>query len=142
MAHFRATTTGHTVIMGRNTYESIPREFRPLKNRNNIVISRDDDFANKATLEGASVVKTIDEAVELAKYICTVNEMNKKTFVIGGSSIYEQLLPYCTSALVTRISGDYDCNKFLPETGGTLIEKIVLGENTCVEHYDLTRRDI
>lgn len=55
MAHFRTTTTGHTVIMGRNTYESIPREFRPLKNRINIVISRDDDFANTATLEGASI---------------------------------------------------------------------------------------
>lgn len=42
----------------------------------------------------------------------------------------------------TKISGDYSCNKFLPETGGALIGKTILDENTWVEHYDLTRRDI
>ena len=71
-----------------------------------------------------------------------MHKPSKKTFVIGGSSIYEQLLPYCTGALVTRISGDYGCNKFLPETGGALIGKTILDENTSVEYYDLTRRDI
>ncbi len=73
LKHFKQLTTGHTVIMGRKTYESIGKA---LPNRRNIVISRNPDFRP----EGCVVVSSVDEALRLA-----VNE--EEVFIIGGGSI-------------------------------------------------------
>ena len=104
MKFFRQTTTGKVVVMGRKTLESFPGG-QPLKNRTNIVITRD---ANYKVKDGI-VVSTIEEALEeLKKY------NDEDIFVIGGESIYRQMLPYCKTAFVTKIDHAYDADTFFP----------------------------
>ena len=90
MHHFVEKTTGHAVIMGRKTLDSFPGG-RPLKNRRNIVLTRDEGFAR----EGVEVVHSVDEALD-----AVANE--DEAWVIGGEEIYRQLLPYCSEAEVTK----------------------------------------
>ena len=90
MRHFVACTTGHPVIMGRRTLESFPGG-RPLKNRRNIVLTRDTSFSR----EGVEVAHSVDEA------LAAVSEEDE-AWVIGGDQVYRQLLPYCERAVVTR----------------------------------------
>lgn len=104
MKFFRQTTTGKVVVMGRKTLESFPGG-QPLKNRTNIVITRD---ANYKVKDGI-VVSNIEEALEeLKKY------KDEDIFVIGGESIYRQMLPYCKTAFVTKIDHAYDADTFFP----------------------------
>lgn len=104
MKFFRQTTTGKVVVMGRKTLESFPGG-QPLKNRTNIVITRDQNYKVKDGI----VVSTIEEAVEeLKKY------KEEDIFVIGGESIYRQMLPYCKTAFVTKIDHAYDADTFFP----------------------------
>ena len=101
MKFFREHTTGHPVIMGRKTLESFPGG-RPLKNRKNIVITRRVDYA----VEGAVVVPTIDAAIEQAG--------DEDAFVIGGGSVYRQLIDYCELAFVTKIDAEFEADTFFP----------------------------
>lgn len=104
MKFFRETTTGHTVVMGKNTLLSFPNS-KPLKNRNNIVIALEKDF----TVEGATTVYSIEEALdEIKKYD------SSDVYVIGGGSIYKQLLPYCDKAYITYIDHSYSADTFFP----------------------------
>ena len=97
---FRETTTGKVVVMGRKTLESFPNG-QPLKNRTNIVLTRNKDYAVK----GAIVVHSMDELHdELKKY------NSEDVFVIGGEKIYEQLLDECDVAHVTKIEFAYDAD--------------------------------
>ena len=90
MRHFVACTTGHPVIMGRRTLESFPGG-RPLKNRRNIVLTRDEAFSR----EGVEVAHSIDEALAAV-------DNEAEAWVIGGDQVYRQLLPHCSEAIVTR----------------------------------------
>lgn len=101
---FREVTTGKVVIMGRKTLQSFPQQ-QPLKNRTNIVITRDKDF----TVKGAIVVHSIEEALEQVKDIPT-----EEVFVIGGATIYEQMMEYCDVAHVTKIDFAYHADTFFP----------------------------
>lgn len=101
MKFFREHTTGHPVIMGRKTLESFPGA-RPLKNRKNIVITRRADYA----VEGAVVVSTIDAAIEAAG--------GEDAFVIGGGSVYRQLIDYCDLAYVTKLDAEFDADTYFP----------------------------
>lgn len=101
---FREQTTGNTIIMGRKTLESFPGK-KPLKNRTNIVITKQKDYQ----VEGATVVHSVEEALELVKDVPT-----DKVFVVGGASIYEQMEPLCDTALVTKISYTYQADTFFP----------------------------
>ncbi len=104
MKFFRETTMGKVVVMGRKTLESFPGG-QPLKNRTNIVITSDSDYKVK----DAIVVPSIEAAVEeLKKY------EEEDIFVIGGESIYRQMLPYCKMAYVTKIDHAYDADTFFP----------------------------
>lgn len=104
MKFFRETTMGKVVVMGRKTLESFPGG-QPLKNRTNIVITSDSDYKVK----DAIVVPSIEAAVgELKKY------EEEDIFVIGGESIYCQMLPYCKTAYVTKIDHAYDADTFFP----------------------------
>ena len=99
MKYFRETTRGRTVVMGRRTLESFPGG-QPLKNRVNVVLTSDKNYQVKGTV----VVHTIEEMVEeLKKY------EDEEIFVIGGESIYRQLLPYCKTAYKnrSRVPGRY-----------------------------------
>lgn len=104
MKFFRETTTGNVVVMGKNTLLSFPNG-KPLKNRENIVITHDKSF--KA--EGATVVNSIEEALEKIKKYNT-----EDVYVIGGGSIYEQMLPYVDTAYVTYIDFAYQSDTRIP----------------------------
>ncbi len=101
---FRETTTGKAVIMGRKTLESFPNK-APLKNRTNIVITKDMDYK----VDGAIVVHSIEEAIEAAK-----DFSDEDIFVIGGESIYRQMLPYCNVAHITKIDYTYQADVYFP----------------------------
>ena len=99
MKRFRETTTGHTVVMGRKTYESFPK--RPLPDRVNCVISR-----TVKELEGAEVFGSVEDFLEYAKGV------QDEIFVIGGGEIYAQMLPYCNKALITRVFESFGGDTF------------------------------
>ena len=100
MKFFRETTTGHVVVMGRKTLESFPKG-RPLKNRTNVVITRQKDYE----VPGAVVVHSVQEALEYLK-----DFKSEDIYVIGGASIYEQMLPYCDVAHVTVMDYAYQAD--------------------------------
>ena len=104
MKNFRQLTTGNVVIMGRKTLESFPGQ-KPLPDRVNIVITSRPDYR----VEGALIVHSVKEAVETAR-----SYEDKEIYVIGGSQIYGQLLPYCDEAIVTRIDHSYEADAFFP----------------------------
>lgn len=101
---FREETTGKVIIMGRKTLESFPQK-KPLPNRTNIVISRKADYK----VDGATVVGSIEEALELVK-----EYKSEDVFVIGGDSIYHQMLPYCDVAHITKIDYAYEADTYFP----------------------------
>ena len=80
MKFFKDTTKGHFVIMGRRNYESIPHKYRPLPNRTNVIVTRQDDY--KA--EGCLVVNSVEEAIEIAQKAGDI-----EPFIIGGGQIYK-----------------------------------------------------
>ena len=102
MKFFREATTGKVVVMGRKTLESFPGG-QPLKKRVNIVLTSD----KNNHVNGADIVHSIDALLEeLKKYPA------EDIYVIGGESIYRQLLPYCDKAYVTKIEHAYDADTF------------------------------
>lgn len=104
MKFFKQMTLNHVVIMGRETFESLPGK-EPLKDRINIVLSRD---ANLSNGNGKfTICSSLDELfLELKKYD------SEDVFVIGGESVYNQLLSYCTEVYVTKIEETYEADKY------------------------------
>ncbi len=116
MRFFRETTTGNTVIMGRKTFESLPKI---LPNRRNIVISGDKSLK----IDGAEVANSVEEALEIAK--------NDNVFVIGGGRIYAQLLPLASRLYLTEIEAECsDADTFFPKFDKSLWSREVL---SCAE---------
>ena len=105
MKFFRQTTTGKVVVMGRKTLESFPNGL-PLKNRTNIVITKNKDYDAK----GAIVVHSIEEALEEVK-----KYPSEDVYCIGGDSVYTQMLPYCDVAHVTKIDFVYEADSHFPD---------------------------
>lgn len=101
---FQQETTGKVVILGRKTLETFPGK-QPLKNRTNIILSRNPTFRVK----GAVVVHSIEELLQECKQYA-----DKDIYVIGGESIYRQLLPYCDTAHVTKIDMSYAADACCP----------------------------
>lgn len=104
MKFFRTTTSGKIVVMGRKTLESFPGG-RPLKNRVNIVITRDENYEK----EGAIVVHSVEEALEVCK-----SYDSDEIFVIGGASIYKSMLQYVDTAYVTKVDILVSADTFFP----------------------------
>ena len=102
MRHFVSCTTGHPVIMGRKTLESFPGG-RPLKNRRNVVLTRDASFSP----EGVDVVHSVEEA------LAAVADEDE-AWVLGGGQVYELLLPHCDRAVVTRNHCVRESDTFFP----------------------------
>ncbi|MCR5397247.1 MAG: dihydrofolate reductase [Lachnospiraceae bacterium] len=104
MKFFRATTLGKVVVMGRKTLESFPNQ-KPLKDRVNIVMTRDASYR----CDGAIVVSDMEQLnKELAKY------NSDDVFVIGGESIYKQLIDECDTAYITKIDYAYEADAYFP----------------------------
>ena len=101
LKHFKALTTGHPIIMGRKTFESIGKA---LPNRRNIVISRQTDYV----AEGVSVVSSLDEALEICK-------TDDESFVIGGAEIFKYALPLANILYLTVIHHEFNADTFFPE---------------------------
>ncbi len=107
LAHFRDTTLGDPVIMGRNTWLSLPEKFRPLPGRMNIVVSRNADLQ----CDGAYVADSIEAALRVAEATQPVT-----AWVIGGGQFYAQALPFADELVVTRIHLDVpDADTFAPQ---------------------------
>ena len=101
---FREETTGKVVVLGRKTLETFPQK-QPLAGRTNIILSKDTNF--KAG--DAVIVHSIDELLEeLKKY------KTEDIFVIGGDSVYKEMLPYCDTAHVTKIDHKYAADAYFP----------------------------
>lgn len=102
--HFREETTGKVVVLGRKTLETFPQGL-PLKNRTNIILSRDKNYQVK----DAIVVHSVEELLEeLKKY------NDEDIYIIGGESIYRQMLPYCNVAHITKIDHEYEADTYFP----------------------------
>ena len=104
MRHFRETTRGKTVIMGRKTWESLPEKFRPLPGRLNIVLSRNPDYP----APGATRARSLQEAIGLAG---DADEI----FIIGGAELYRQALPLAERLYLTEIVADYEGDTSFPQ---------------------------
>lgn len=115
MQFFKKTTTGATVIMGRKTFESLPKA---LPNRRNIVITGNTDY----TVQGAEVVGSIEEALEVTK--------SDKVFIIGGASIYKALLPHADTIFLTEIDAECaDADTYFPDFNKRGYNREVLGHS-------------
>ena len=108
LKHFRALTTGGTVIMGRKTLDSLPGG-RALPGRRNIVITRDRNFSR----ENVEAVHSLEEAAELVEGLDP-----DRVWVCGGGEIYRAMLPLCDRATVTRVEADPACDTFFPNLEG------------------------
>ena len=104
MKMFRNLTTGNVIVRGRKTLESFPNA-QPLPNRVNIVMTQNPDYEAK----GCVIVHNTEELMEELK-----NYPDKQIYVVGGESIYRELLPYCEEAYVTRIDYEYQADRYFP----------------------------
>ncbi len=102
LKHFKEITSGHPIIMGRKTYESIGK---PLPNRTNIVVSRKKDWFE----EGILIVGSLKEALKFAKKI------DENVFVIGGGNIYEQTIDLVDKLEVTLVDAELNADTFFPK---------------------------
>ena len=101
---FRQETTGKVVVFGRKTLDTFPQK-QPLPYRTNIILTHDKSFRVK----DAIVVHSIEELLEeLKKY------PSRDVYIIGGESIYQQMLPYCDTAHITQIDHEYQADAFFP----------------------------
>ncbi len=101
---FKELTTDNTVIMGYNTFISLPDNFRPLPNRNNIVLSR-----KNIKIDGVHVCSSINDALNIAQ------KYSKKTFFIGGAQTYKEALPFVNELCISHIKEDYEGDTYFPE---------------------------
>ena len=102
--HFREETTGKVVVLGRKTLQTFPQGL-PLKNSTKIILSRNPDY----TVKDATVVHSLEELLEELKQYAS-----EDVYVIGGESVYRQLLPYCDTAHVTKIDHAYQADTYFP----------------------------
>jgi dihydrofolate reductase len=105
MKYFMQTTKGHCVIMGRKNYESIPEKFRPLPNRVNIVVTRQQNFE----APGCFVVHSLNQALEKAE-----STGPNEVFIIGGSEVYKQGFTLAERLYLTEIKATIDGDVYFP----------------------------
>lgn len=105
LKYFAQTTKGHHVVMGRKNYESIPKKFRPLPNRTNMVLTRQKSWAADKCI----VVNTIESAIEIAR-----NHNEEELFVIGGAEIYQLAFPFANRLYLTEIDHELKGDTYFP----------------------------
>ena len=115
LIYFRNMTKGCPVIMGKNTYFSIPKNFRPLKGRTNIVLVKENEIIiAKNAQEGPFVVNNLNDAFKHAEYSAKENGVNE-IFVIGGASVYRQVIDKIDRLYVTEVyEEDATADVFFP----------------------------
>lgn len=120
LKRFKALTSGHTVLMGENTYISLPK--RPLPNRTNVVLSLNPDFQE----EGIQIARSIEEAIDFC-------DDDKENFIMGGGMIYRLFLPIATKLYLTRIHKKFEADIFFPKINFDEFELIESQENPLTE---------
>lgn len=110
LQRFKRETSGHHIIMGRKTYESLGK---PLPNRTNVVISRNLNYPVPAD---CAVVNSLDEALKLAKH-------DTNPFIIGGAQIYAEAMKFADKLDLTHVHHDFDGDVFFPEIDRTIWEE-------------------
>jgi dihydrofolate reductase len=103
MQRFKKITTGHPVIMGQKTFESLGR---PLPNRTNIVLTLDKSYQ----APGCAVVHSLEEAIKVAS-----EKDNDEIFFIGGGQVYNQAIKFTDKLYLTLVEGDYEADTFFPD---------------------------
>ncbi|MFT8704406.1 dihydrofolate reductase [Bifidobacterium aquikefiricola] len=113
LKRFKELTVSHPVIMGRRTWESLGERHRPLKNRDNIVVSRNVHYH----AEGATVVEDIDAALTIANQESIPDDGidRSEIWVIGGSQLFQAALPHADKAYVTEIRAEVEADTFAPD---------------------------
>jgi dihydrofolate reductase len=131
MRHFRRTTVGHAIIMGRKTFESLGR---PLPERTNIVVTRDRTYVPG---EGVIVCHSFEEALARAWQI------DAEPRVIGGASIYAAAMPFLTRAFLTEVRRDVEGDTYFPETSWEGFEVVArtVGEESDVSYVEMARAE-
>lgn len=126
MKFFKQTTIGNTVIMGRKTFESLPK---PLADRQNIVITNNKNY----TAEGADVVFSLDEALEKCK--------NENVFIIGGGKIYGEFLPRASKLYITEINDTCaDADTYFPSFDKALYNREIIASYEKFDHVLYTKK--
>lgn len=124
---FREVTTGNVVVLGRKTLETFPQG-QPLKNRTNIILSTKQDYHVK----DATVVHSIDELFkELKQY------ESDRVYIIGGESVYREMLPYCDTVHVTKIDHNYEADAYFPNLD-EMPEWEITADSDEQTYFDLT----
>ena len=124
LAHFKRTTLGCPVIMGRKTWASLPAQFRPLPGRQNIVVTRQTDWQDP----GAVVAHSLEQAAGLCPD-------TQDVWVIGGADVYAQALPLAQEIVMTQIDADFEGDAFAPKLGASWQE---VSRETHVSNKGLT----
>lgn len=125
LKHFKEITSGHTVIMGDRTWESLPK--KPLPNRRNIVVTLDD-----VTFTDCETVHSIEDALKLI-------ENEEEAFIMGGATMYRLFLPYAEKLYLTRIQSSFTADVFFPtikEDEWTLSDSVFVPKDEK-NNYDL-----
>jgi dihydrofolate reductase len=117
MAHFKRTTMGCPVIMGRKTWDSLPARFRPLPGRLNIVVTRQPDWHADGAVRASSVAQALELCSPDGDAGPPSGETGADVWVIGGAEIYAQALPLASSAIVTEIDADFAGDAYAPQFG-------------------------
>jgi dihydrofolate reductase len=120
LKHFSRLTTGSTVVMGRKTYESIPKKFRPLPKRRNIVLTRNKDWKE----DGVEVVNEMTDIFEIL-------EPGEQVYVIGGESVYRVFLPLCKYLYISYVNSKAEGDTYFPEFSNELwpiVDHIHIGD--------------
>jgi dihydrofolate reductase len=110
LAHFKRTTLGCPVIMGRKTWDSVPPKFRPLPGRVNVVLTRQTDWQQAGVQRWAD----LHQAIEFCK---TIEPAPNAVWVIGGAQIYAQALPLADKIVITEIDAAFEGDAFAPQLG-------------------------
>ena len=131
----KALTTGHPIIMGRKTFESIGR---PLPNRTNIVITRDTSYKK----EGTIVVHSLQDAIEKARNVILNDKGEREVFIFGGGQIYAEAMKkdLVDRLYLTIVKGDYSADTFFPEYSG--FKKVIFKQDGEWENYEYTFLDL
>lgn len=106
MKYFKRVTTGHCILTGRRSYESIPPKYRPLKDRTNIVVTRQPGYGAG---ENIQVVHSIARGLELAR-----DRKEQEIFVIGGGEIYSQTIQQAHRLYITEVKADFEGDTYFP----------------------------
>jgi len=132
LQRFKTLTSGHPIIMGRKTWESLP--FKPLPNRTNIVVTQNaklksQNYNSKFKTSKVFVANSVEQAIEYAKK----EEGNEEIFVIGGGQIYQQALASADKLYLTLVDSNFDADTFFPDY--SQFKKVVFEKEFQSEKY-------